>query len=98
MKIRTLLPEPILDETRRVDDESTQEGNLLAPTVIGTVALKAFVCRKCGARRSWDWAEVTEQAVVVVCLNCGTHDKIRGDLMDALLANTDFILPQDVER
>ena len=97
MKIRKISPEPIPNERRCLDAGSAEEESLLTPSVIGTVELKAYVCRTCGARRSCDWVEVTEQAVVVVCLNCGTHCKIRGDLMDALLANTDFILSPDAE-
>lgn len=96
MTIRKLSPRPIRDEKQYLDAGSHSQDSMLAPTVLSTVELKAFVCRTCEAQRSWDWTEITEEAVVVVCLNCGTHDKIRGEFMDALLANTDFILSPDV--
>jgi hypothetical protein len=97
MEIRKLQPAPILDETQRLAAGHHGEHNSLTPTVIGTMELKAFECSTCGARRSWDWVEVMEQTVVVVCLNCRTHYHISGNLMDALLANTTFFLPSDTE-
>jgi hypothetical protein len=97
MKIRKLSLGPIRDEKQCLDARSPGQDNMLTSTVIGTVELKAFICPTCEARRSWDWTEVTEQTVVVVCLNCRTHYTIRGELIDALLANTDCVLPPHAE-